>query len=192
MRFTELELAGAWLIEIEPHRDERGFFARTYCAREFEEHGLVSMIAQCSTSFNAKRGTVRGMHYQTVPHAEEKVVRCTAGSIFDVIVDIRPDSPMYARWCGVELSAVNRRMLYIPVGFAHGFQTLSDNAEVHYLISAFYEPSTARGLRYNDPTFAIDWPLPISVISAKDEAWPDFCPNGLVQSKNNNFDKNNS
>ena len=175
MRFTELELAGAWLIEIEPHRDERGFFARTYCAREFEEHGLVSMIAQCSTSFNAKRGTVRGMHYQTAPHAEEKVVRCTAGSIFDVIVDIRPDSPMYARWCGVELSAVNRRMLYIPVGFAHGFQTLTDDAEVLYQISTEHAPAASHGIRWTDPSLNIAWPITEGVIvSERDASFPSM------------------
>jgi dTDP-4-dehydrorhamnose 3,5-epimerase len=173
VRFTELELAGAWRIDIEPHRDDRGFFARTYCAREFTEHGLVPDVAQCSTSFNAKRGTVRGMHYQLAPHAEEKVVRCTAGAIFDVIVDIRPDSRTYSRWCGLELSAENRRMLYIPTGFAHGFQTLTDNAEVLYQISVEYAPGASRGIRWTDPSLNIAWPITAGVIvSERDASFP--------------------
>jgi dTDP-4-dehydrorhamnose 3,5-epimerase len=175
MRFTELELAGAWLIEIEPHWDERGFFARTYCAREFAEHDLVPVIAQSSTSFNAKRGTVRGMHYQAAPHSEEKVVRCTAGSIFDVIVDIRPDSPTYSRWCGVELTGENRRMLYVPAGFAHGFQTLTGDTEVLYQISAEYAPEASHGIRWADPSLNIAWPITAGVIvSERDASFPDL------------------
>jgi dTDP-4-dehydrorhamnose 3,5-epimerase len=173
MRFTELKLAGAWLIEIEPRRDERGFFARTYCSREFAEHGLVSMIAQSSTSFNVRRGTVRGMHYQAAPHAEEKVVRCTAGSIFDVIVDIRRESSTYSQWLSIELTAENRRMLYIPAGFAHGFQTLTDDAEVLYQISTEYAPQASHGIRWTDPSLNIAWPITAGVIvSERDASFP--------------------
>jgi dTDP-4-dehydrorhamnose 3,5-epimerase len=173
MRFTQLELAGAWLIDIEPHADERGFFARTYCAQEFEEHGLVPVIAQCSTSFNARRGTVRGMHYQAAPHSEEKVVRCTAGAIFDVIVDIRPDSPTYSQWRSVALTAENRRMLYVPAGFAHGFQTQADNTEVLYQISVEYAPTSSHGIRWTDPSLNIAWPIRDGVIvSERDASFP--------------------
>jgi len=192
VRLFKTNLDGARLIECEPANDERGFFTRLFCIKEFGAQDLETRFVQHSLSFSAMRGTLRGMHFQEPPHAEVKVVRCIKGAVFDVIIDIRAESPTFLQWQGFELTGDNLLQLYVPEGFAHGFQTLSDNAEVHYLISAFYEPSTARGLRYNDPTFAIDWPLPISVISAKDEAWPDFCPNGLVQSKNNNFDKNNS
>ena len=192
MRFLKTNLDGAWLIESEPAKDERGFFTRLFCIKEFGAQDLETRFVQHSLSFSAMRGTLRGMHFQEPPHAEVKVVRCIKGAILDVIIDIRAESPTFLQWQGFELTGDNLLQLYVPAGFAHGFQTLSDNAEVHYLISTFYEPSTARGLRYNDPAFAIDWPLPISVISAKDEAWPDFCPTNLVQSKNNDFDKNNN
>jgi len=173
VRFTQLEIGGAWLIEIEPHEDERGFFARTYCAREFAQHGLVTTIAQCSTSFNAKRGTVRGMHYQAEPHAEEKVVRCTAGAIFDVIVDLRPRSPTYLRWLGLELTAKNHRMVYIPAGLAHGFQTLEDDTEVIYQISVDYEPAASRGIRWTDSELDIAWPIRDGVtVSPRDTSFP--------------------
>jgi dTDP-4-dehydrorhamnose 3,5-epimerase len=173
VRFTQLEIAGAWLIDIEPHEDERGFFARTYCVREFAEHRLVTTIAQCSTSFNAKRGTVRGMHYQAEPHAEEKVVRCTAGAIFDAIVDIRPTSSTYLRWLGIELTARNHRMLYIPAGLAHGFQTLEDNTEVFYQISVDHEPAASRGIRWTDPALDIAWPIRDDVtVSRRDTSFP--------------------
>jgi len=173
MRFTPLNLAGAYLIDVELLRDERGFFARTYCAREFTAHRLVPVIAQCSTSFNAKRGTVRGMHYQAQPHAEEKVVRCTSGAIFDVIVDIRPESPTYLHWHSVELTAKNHRMLYIPAGFAHGFQTLVDDTEVNYQISVDYAPAASRGIHWTDPALNIAWPFRNGVIvSERDAAFP--------------------
>lgn len=174
MRFFETDLDGARLIELEPIRDERGFFSRSFCVKEFAAQSLEANFVQHSLSYSAARGTLRGMHFQAAPHSEVKVVDCVKGAIWDVIIDIRPDSPTYRKWQGFELTAENRRQLYIPAGFAHGFQTLSDNTEVHYLISAFYEPSAARGLRYDDPSFAIRWPLPIAVISAKDLAWPDF------------------
>lgn len=174
MIFTPASLNDAFIIDIEKREDARGFFARAWCADEFAQHGLDTTLAQCNISFNHKRGTLRGMHWQAEPHGEVKVVRCTAGAIYDVIVDVRPESSTFKKWIGVELSAANRRMLYIPKGFAHGFQTLVDEAEVFYFISAFYAPEAARGARYNEPAFAIDWPLPISIIAAKDEAWPDF------------------
>ena len=176
MIFTPTSLDGAFIIDIEKREDARGFFARAWCADEFAQHDLDTTLAQCSISFNHKRGTLRGMHWQAEPHGEVKVVRCTAGAIYDVIVDVRPESSTHKKWIGVELSASNRRMLYIPKGFAHGFQTLADDAEVFYFISAFHAPEAARGARYSDPAFAIDWPLPISIIAAKDEAWPDFQP----------------
>jgi dTDP-4-dehydrorhamnose 3,5-epimerase len=179
MRFLQTELDGAWLIEIEAVRDERGFFSRSFCVKEFAAHGLQANFVQHSLSYSAARGTLRGMHFQASPHSEVKVVDCVKGAIWDVIIDIRPHSPTYRRWQGFELTAENHRQLYIPAGFAHGFQSLSDDTEVHYLISAFHEPSAARGLRYNDPSFAIKWPLPVSAISSKDRMWPDFaklCP----------------
>lgn len=174
MIFTPTLLKDAFIIDIEKREDARGFFARAWCADEFAQHGLDTTLAQCSISFNHRCGTLRGMHWQAEPHGEVKVVRCTAGAIYDVIVDVRPESPTYQKWIGVELSASNRRMLYIPKGFAHGFQTLADETEVFYFISAFYAPDAARGARYNEPAFAIDWPLPISIIAAKDETWPDY------------------
>jgi dTDP-4-dehydrorhamnose 3,5-epimerase len=173
LRFTQLDLAGAYLIDVEPHSDDRGFFARTFCTREFLDHGLDATIAQCSSSFNIRRGTLRGMHYQATPHEETKVVRCTSGRIFDVIVDLRPDSTTYANWHGVELSSDNHRMLYIPAGFAHGFQTLEDNSEVFYQISVDYVPSASRGIRWNDPSLAIEWPIIEGItISERDSALP--------------------
>ena len=174
MIFTPTALKDATLIDIEKREDARGFFAREWCAEEYAQHDLDTTLAQCSISFNHKRGTLRGMHWQAEPHGEVKVVRCTAGAIYDVIVDVRPESPTFRKWIGVELSASNRRMLYIPKGFAHGFQTLADDTEVFYFISAFYAPDAACGARYNEPAFGIVWPLPVSVIAAKDEAWPDY------------------
>ena len=175
MRFTQLEIAGAWLIDIEPHEDERGFFARTYCVREFAEHGLVGTIAQCSTSFNARRGTLRGLHYQVAPNEEAKVVRCTSGAIFDVVVDLRASSTTYGKWRSAELSANNRRMLYIPPGVAHGFQTTEDETEVYYQISTEYVAEASRGIRWDDPVLAIDWPLLRGpIISERDRSYPPF------------------
>lgn len=174
MKFTESDIPGAWLIEPEPVRDSRGAFARVFCEKEFAAHGLEIRYPQHSVSHNVTRGTLRGLHYQEAPHAEIKVVSCIRGAIFDVCVDLRPDSPTFRQWRGVELSAENRRLFYMPVGCAHGFQTLTDDAEAHYLISEFYAPEAARGVRYDDPAFAVDWPLPVGVISDKDRSWPDF------------------
>ena len=176
MIFTETELRGAYSIELEKREDERGFFARTWCQDEFEAQGLVARIVQANLSFNKKQGTLRGMHYQVAPHAETKLVRCTRGAIYDVIIDLRPDSPSYRQWVGVELTADNYRMLFVPEGFAHGFQMLTDNTDVMYQVSAFYTPGAERGLRYNDPAFGIRWPLEVQVISPKDQHWPDFTP----------------
>lgn len=174
MIFRETGLAGAWIVEIERFEDERGFFARTWCERELSERGLESRLAQCSISWNRHRHTLRGLHYQAAPHEEVKLVRCTSGSIHDVIVDIRPDSPTFKKWFGVVLSAENRRALYIPAGFAHGFLSVAENSEVLYQISAFHHPESARGLRWNDPAFAIDWPVDPAVISDRDAGYPDF------------------
>ncbi len=181
MKFIPLPLDGAYLIEPEPHEDERGSFARTWCVREFAAHGLVATVAQCSTSFNRRRGTMRGMHYQVAPHGEVKVVRATRGAIHDVIVDLRPDSPTYLHSYGTRLDENNRHSLYIPEGCAHGFLTLEDNSEVFYQISQFYEPSASRGVRWNDPAFKIPWPGSVRVISERDESYPDFRPEGMVQ-----------
>ena len=176
MIFTETILAGAFIIEPERIADERGFFARTWCRREFEVHGLEGIWAQSSLSFNRSAGTVRGMHYQSTPYEEVKLVRCTRGSIYDVIVDLRPQSPTYCAHFAVELSDENHRMLYIPAGCAHGFQTLTDDSEVTYLISEFHRPEFGRGVRWNDPAFGIQWPLAVSVITSKDRSYPDFSP----------------
>ena len=172
MIFTETPLAGAWIIDVDRKHDERGFFARTWSADEFRERGLNPHIVQCSISFNAKRGTLRGMHYQSDPHGETKLVRCTSGAIHDVIVDLRPDSPTYRRSFAAELSAENRRMFYIPRSFAHGFITLTDAAEVFYTMGNAYEPDAARGLRWNDPALGIEWPLQPAVIAQRDADWP--------------------
>jgi len=174
VKFSPTALAGACIIDIEPVPDERGFFARSWCREEFARHGLNPDLAQCSISFNKKRGTLRGMHYQAEPHEETKVVRCTRGAIYDVIVDLRPASPTFRKWIAVELSADNRRMLYIPAGLAHGFQSLTDDTEVFYQISAPYHPESARGARWNDPAFGIEWPVAERVISDKDRQYPDF------------------
>lgn len=172
MRFIETPIGGAFVIEIEPACDERGFFARTFCEDEFRAHGLRSDMAQCSVSFNDRRGTLRGMHYQTAPHEEAKLVRCTMGAIHDVVLDLRPDSPTRHRSYGNKLTADNRRMLYVPEGCAHGFITLSDNAEVFYQISTVYAPAASRGVRWNDPAFSIVWPIEPVIISDRDAQWP--------------------
>ena len=172
MIFTETRLRGAFLIDLEPRPDARGFFARTFCAREFEAHGLKTTVAQGNVSFNHARGTLRGLHYQLPPSAETKLVRCVRGAIYDVIVDLRPDSPTYLQHVGVELSEENRRALYVPAMFAHGYLTLTDGAEVTYQVDEFYAPGQERGLRYDDPALGITWPLPVSVISDKDASWP--------------------
>jgi dTDP-4-dehydrorhamnose 3,5-epimerase len=173
MIFTETPLAGAFVVEPERIADERGFFARTWCVDEFAARGLETRLVQCNVSYNGRRGTLRGMHYQTAPHEEVKLVRCTAGAIYDVIVDLRFASPTYQHWFGVALSAANRLALYIPRGFAHGFQTLADESEVFYQMAEFYHPESARGVRYDDPAFGIAWPLPVSVIGARDAGYAD-------------------
>ena len=174
MKFDETPLLGAYLIDLQPIEDTRGFFARAFCRREFEERRLHPVIAQCNMSFNSVCGTLRGMHYQVEPAREVKIIRCIAGAIFDAIIDLRSDSSTYRRWFGVELSALNRRALYVPTGFAHGYLTLSDNSEIHYMVSEFYSPTHERGIRWNDPTFAIEWPMAPRVISEKDAGHPDF------------------
>jgi dTDP-4-dehydrorhamnose 3,5-epimerase len=174
VKFTETPLPGAWLIELEPIADERGWFARTFCADEFRAHGLDPAVAQCNASFNVRSGTLRGMHYQAEPHGEAKLVRCTRGGIFDVLVDLRADSPALCRWTGHELTAENRHMLYAPVGTAHGFVTLADDTEVLYQMSHPYVPDAARGVRFDDPAFGIEWPLAPAVISERDRSYPDF------------------
>jgi dTDP-4-dehydrorhamnose 3,5-epimerase len=174
--FRETALRGAWIIELEPREDERGFFARAWCEDEFAEHGLTTRIAQCNISWNARRGTLRGLHFQAEPHAEVKLVRCSRGAVYDVIVDLRPSSPSYTRWAGVELTAENRRTLYVPEGFAHGFQTLSDDTELFYQVSEPYAPAAERGVRWDDPAFGIVWPLTDPILSDKDRVWPDFQP----------------
>lgn len=174
MHFRETTLNGAWIIEPIPACDARGFFARTFCRQEFSDRGLETNFVQHSTSASSKRGTIRGMHFQLPPHEEVKVVSCRRGAMWDVIIDLRSDSPTYRRWQGIDLTADNYRQLYVPAGFAHGFQTLSDDTEVCYLISAFYAPGAASGIRYDDPAFAIDWPLAPTVVSRKDETWSDY------------------
>jgi dTDP-4-dehydrorhamnose 3,5-epimerase len=176
MLFTEAVLSGAWIIETEPVRDSRGAFARTFCEREFAAHGLETRFVQHSSSSNRKAGTLRGLHLQSEPHAEVKLVSCVKGAILDVIVDLRSDSGQFRQWQAVELTETNGRSLYIPKGFAHGFQTLCDDTEVRYLISEFYAPDAASGVRYDDPALGIDWPQPVTVISEKDRAWPDLLP----------------
>jgi dTDP-4-dehydrorhamnose 3,5-epimerase len=172
VRFTETAIRGAFIIDLEPHADERGFFSRAFCVREFAEHGLTTRISQVNTSFNHLRGTLRGLHYQDEPAPEAKLVRCASGAIFDVLVDMRPGSPTYLQHAAVELSAANRRQLFIPELCAAGYQTLADDTEVTYQVSEFYTPETERGMRYDDPVLGIEWPLPVSAISAKDAAWP--------------------
>jgi dTDP-4-dehydrorhamnose 3,5-epimerase len=174
LRFAPTPLDGAWIVELEELGDERGFFARSWCQREFAERGLNPRLVQCNVSFNRRRGTLRGMHFQAAPVQEAKLVRCTAGAIHDVIIDLRRESPTYCRWFGVELSARNRRALFVPEGFAHGFQTLVDDAEVLYQMSEFHHPELARGLRWDDRRFAIRWPLADPILSARDRGYADF------------------
>jgi dTDP-4-dehydrorhamnose 3,5-epimerase len=172
--FTPTPIPGAVVIAPELLADERGFFARTFCAREFAARGLVACVEQCNISFNRHRGTVRGLHFQQPPHGEVKLVRCTAGRVYDVIVDLRPQSPTFRRHFGVELDARRRTSLYVPEGVAHGFQTLEDDTELFYQMSAPFHAGAAAGVRWNDPAFAIAWPLSVSVISARDQSYPDF------------------
>lgn len=172
MIFTPTKLSGVYIIEPERHEDARGFFARTFCAREFDEHGLVREFVQCSISANRLRGTVRGMHYQLAPACEIKLVRCTSGAIYDVVVDLRRDSMTYLQHLGLELTARNQRALYIPEMLAHGYQTLADDTALFYQISEFYAPGKANGMRYDDPKLGIEWPLPAVMVSDKDLNWP--------------------
>jgi dTDP-4-dehydrorhamnose 3,5-epimerase len=175
MKFIETKLKGAYIIEIDRIEDDRGFFARSWCQKEFTERGLNPNLVQCNISFNHKKGTLRGMHYQIKPHEEAKLVRCTQGAIYDVIIDIRMESPTFKEWVAVELTAENRKMLYIPEGMAHGLQTLEDNTEVFYQMSDFYHPDSARGIRWNDPAFQIKWPdAENPIILEKDRNYRDF------------------
>ncbi len=176
MIFVETRLPGAWTVEPERLEDERGFFARTWCGREVAARGLNPTLVQCSISFNRRRGTLRGMHYQARPYAEAKLVRCTRGAVYDVIVDLRSGSSTFRQWLAVELTADNRRMLYVPEGMAHGFQTLEDETEVFYQVSEFYRPGYARGVRWDDPAFGIRWPEDERTISVRDRQYPDFMP----------------
>lgn len=174
MFFTETKLPGAYLLALQKREDERGFFARSWCQQEFADHDLVTCMVQGNVSYNRQAGTLRGLHYQVAPYGEVKVVRCTRGALYDVIVDLRVASPTYKEWLGVELTADNYQMLYVPAGFAHGFITLAPETEATYQVSQFYTPGAERGLRYDDPAFAIEWPTPVQVISDKDQSWPNF------------------
>jgi dTDP-4-dehydrorhamnose 3,5-epimerase len=174
MIFRETGIGGAWLIEAERLEDERGFFARTWDAKEFGARGLNPALAQCSISYNRARGTLRGMHYQVAPHEEAKLVRCTAGAIYDTVLDLRTDSSSFKRWCGIELSAENRLAVYVPEGCAHGFLTLVENCEIQYQISEPHAPDAARGVRWDDAAFGIAWPAEVVVISERDASYPDF------------------
>lgn len=175
MNFRETELEGVCIVELERHQDERGFFARAWCKNEFEAHGLGSRWVQTNISLSRGKGTLRGLHYQVAPYEEAKLVRCVRGAIYDVIIDLRPGSPTYGQWLGVELSADNGRALYVPKGFAHGYQVLADDTMALYSVSQFYTPGSERGIRWNDPTFAIEWPIVEDVIlSDKDKSWPDY------------------
>ena len=174
MIFNPVKLDGVWLIDLEPHSDDRGFFARSWCAQEAAAHGLNPDCVQCSVSYNKQRGTLRGMHWQAEPAPECKWVRCIRGRALDVALDLRPSSPTFCQWVALELSAENRRMIYLPPGMAHGFQTLEDDTELWYQMSEPFQPELARGARWNDPAFAIEWPLPDPIISDRDRAFEDF------------------
>ena len=184
MIFGQTELPGAYIVELEKLEDERGYFARSWCQREFEAHGLDARLVQCNVSMNRKAGTLRGMHFQMPPFAEAKLVRCTRGALFDVIIDLRPDSPTFLKWFGIELTSDNGKMMYIPKGFAHGFLTLEDDTEVFYQMSEFYAPECARGVRWNDPLFGIKWPRNKTVISARDATYPDSAESDFALFRN--------
>jgi dTDP-4-dehydrorhamnose 3,5-epimerase len=174
MRFTETEIAGAKVIDPSPHQDDRGRFMRAWCAREFAEHGIEFVPVQANMGFSVRKGTTRGMHFQEAPALEAKLVRCTRGAIFDVVLDLRRESPSYGKWYGTELTAENGRMLYLPAGCAHGYQTLEDNTEMHYMASEVYTPRAAHGVRFDDPAFVVRWPLPATAVSEQDRNWPPF------------------
>lgn len=188
MRFIETELKGTWLLEPEPNCDERGYFVRTFCELEFAKHGLATRFVQHSASVSVTRGTLRGLHFQRSPYTEVKVVSCRTGAVFDVVVDLRLGSPTCGQWVGFELSAANRRQLYIPAGFAHGMQTLTDNAEVSYLISAFHNAAAADGVRYDDPMLGVAWPIAVTVVSDRDRMWPAFRPMTMPDGANATVD----
>jgi len=174
MIFTETKLKGAFIIEIKKLEDERGFFGRAWCQKEFEEHGLNGNICQINTSYTKNKGTIRGLHYQVNPYQETKFLRCTRGRIFDIIIDLRPDSPTFMQWIGNELSSDNYKMVYVPENFAHGILTLEDNSEVYYPVTQFYTQGAERGIRWNDPAFNIKWPVEVEIVSEKDNSHPDF------------------
>jgi dTDP-4-dehydrorhamnose 3,5-epimerase len=174
MIFVETKLKGVFEIHLDRKTDERGWFARSWCMQEFARHGLNPKLVQCNISFNARKGTLRGMHYQEAPYPEAKLVRCTRGSVFDVAIDLRRDSSTFKRWVGTVLTAEERNMFYVPEGFGHGFLTLEDESEVFYQMSEFYQPDAGRGARWNDPAFAIAWPAEVQVISERDRSYPDF------------------
>lgn len=174
MLFTETKLKGAFILEIKKIEDERGFFGRTWCQKEMEEHGLNPRVVQANMSYNKRKGTLRGMHFQVSPYEETKLIRCTKGAIYDVIIDLRPDSPTYKQWIGVELTEQNYKMLYVPERFAHGFLTLEDHTEVSYQVTQFYTPGSESGIRWNDPAFGIEWPVPVKLVSGKDSVHPDY------------------
>jgi len=187
MKFIETILEGAYIIELEKHGDDRGFFARVFCGREFEQMGLTNQFVQVNNSLSGPLGTLRGMHYQLSPRAETKVIRCIRGALWDVILDLRPGSPSFGQWFGAELSAENRRMMYAPKGCAHGFVTLTENAESFYLVDEFYSPEYERGVRWNDPQFSIDWPIEPIVISEKDSQHRLFDPQWHLKSTMQSF-----
>jgi len=174
MRFQETKIPGIVLVDLDRREDHRGFFARSWCQREFSDYGLNARVVQINVGYTVGRGGLRGMHFQTAPSAEAKTARCTRGAIFDVAIDLRPDSPTFKQWFGAELTAENHRILHIPEGCAHGYQTLADDTEMEYLTTAFYSPQDATGVRFDDPAFGVVWPLPVSSISEADKSWPDF------------------
>jgi dTDP-4-dehydrorhamnose 3,5-epimerase len=174
MIFQDTKISGAVEIYVEPKPDERGFFARTWCQEDFEKRGLNPRLVQCSVSFNCRKGTLRGMHYQAAPYGEAKLVRCTRGAIYDVVIDLRPESPTFKKWVAVVLTAEKRNMVYVPEGCGHGFLTLEDESEIFYQMSEFYRPESARGVRWDDPAFQITWPEKVEVISERDRTYPDF------------------
>ena len=176
MRFLDTPIPGVFVIEAEPRADERGYFARTFCKQEFSDRSLCTEWVQISTSFNRRRGTLRGMHFQDAPFAEIKLVRCTRGAVYDVALDLRPHSPAYRQWFAADLTADNGRMMYIPKGVAHGFQSLADDSEVLYNIGEYYHPEASRGVRWDDPAFGIVWPVANPILSPKDQTWPDHGP----------------
>ncbi len=174
MKFTETKLAGAYIIDLNKLEDDRGFFARTFCTQELEDHNLISNVEQANMSWNEKSGTMRGMHYQVDPYQETKLVRCVRGALYDVIIDLRADSKTYGEWVGLELTADNHRALFVPRDFAHGFVTLEDNTDAFYMVSQSYVPNAESGIRWNDPKFAIDWPIQPTIVSEKDANWDDY------------------